>query len=427
VTVTALALESGGEQAVLVSCDRVSVPTVILNRVCEAVVAWLPAFDPSKLFMTCTHTHTAPEILEGFYPVDDPAVMTPSAYADFFVEHAAECIARAWKRREEGGISRAFGYAVIGHNRRVSYKDGHAQMYGTTDRPDFECIEGYEDHSVDMLFTWDEMGKLTGVVVDVPCPSQEVESAYYVSADFWHDAREEIKKRCGANVNVLALCGAGGDQSPHLQIYRKQEDERLRRAGLSMRQEIGQRIADAVSEVLDGAAKEIMAEPVLKHLVRTIDMPLRMVTEAEYEKASREYAEMQANEPDPADANAVSYRVIISGRCMDVMDRHNRQKEGETKPVEIHALRIGDLAMATNPFELYLDYGLRIKARSKAEQTVIVQLTASRAEEVVTYLPTARAVEGQGYGAEIPDGIFGPEGGQVLVEETLRMIDEMWE
>jgi hypothetical protein len=168
-------------------------------------------------------------------------------------------------------------------------------------------------------------------------------------------------------------------------------------------------------------------EPVFKHVVRTIDMPLRMVTDAEYEKASREYAEMQATQPDPADLQAVSYRVIISGRCKDVMDRHARQKPGETKPVEIHALRIGDAAMATNPFELYLDYGLRIKARSKAAQTILVQLTASRAEEVVTYLPTARAIEGQGYGAEIPDGIFGPEGGQALVEETLGMIDEMWE
>ena len=30
--------------------------------------------------------------------------------------------------------------------------------------------------------------------------------------------------------------------------------------------------------------------------------------------------------------------------------------------------------MATNPFELFLDYGLRIKARSEAPQTFIVQL-----------------------------------------------------
>jgi len=43
-------------------------------------------------------------------------------------------------------------------------------------------------------------------------------------------------------------------------------------------------------------------------------------------------------------------------------------------PVEIHVIRLGDMAIATNRFELYLDFGIRIKARSKAVQTFVVQL-----------------------------------------------------
>ena len=38
-------------------------------------------------------------------------------------------------------------------------------------------------------------------------------------------------------------------------------------------------------------------------------------------------------------------------------------------PVEVHIIRIGDVVIATNPFELYLDYGMRIKGRSPAVQT----------------------------------------------------------
>ena len=57
-----------------------------------------------------------------------------------------------------------------------------------------------------------------------------------------------------------------------------------------------------------------------------------------------------------------------------VLDRHEAQGERPTEDVEVHALRIGDAALVTNPFELFLDFGLRMKARSRAQQTFIAQL-----------------------------------------------------
>ncbi|MCZ2078009.1 MAG: hypothetical protein HUU41_21735 [Bryobacteraceae bacterium] len=48
------------------------------------------------------------------------------------------------------------------------------------------------DHALELLFFWTPERKLTGIGVNVACPSQVVESQYYVSADFWNDAREEL-------------------------------------------------------------------------------------------------------------------------------------------------------------------------------------------------------------------------------------------
>jgi len=90
-------------------------------------------------------------------------------------------------------------------------------------------------------------------------------------------------------------------------------------------------------------------------------------------------------------------------------------------PVELHVLRLGDIAMATNPFELYLDYGIRMKARSPALLTFLVQLSSQHCG----YLPTEKAVQGGGYSAD--KYIVGPEGGQVLVNETLRQIQALWD
>jgi hypothetical protein len=116
----------------------------------------------------------------------------------------------------------------------------------------------------------------------------------------------------------------------------------------------------------------------------------------------------------------------MSRRCENVMARYREQQSCGTRPVEVHALRLGDVALATNPFELFLDYGLRIKARSKAPQTLIVQLTGTSGRTDASYLPTARAVAGASYGAMIADNTFGPEAGQVLVDQTVAMINEMW-
>ncbi|MBL9151505.1 MAG: hypothetical protein JNK37_03430 [Verrucomicrobiales bacterium] len=89
--------------------------------------------------------------------------------------------------------------------------------------------------------------------------------------------------------------------------------------------------------------------------------------------------------------------------------------------MELHALRLGDVAIGTNDFELYTDFGIQMKARSPAIQTFVVQLAGPG-----TYLPTERAKAFGCYGAVIQSSQVGPEGGQVLVEETVAAWAELW-
>ncbi len=78
---------------------------------------------------------------------------------------------------------------------------------------------------------------------------------------------------------------------------------------------------------------------------------------------------------------------------------------------------LGDVAIATNPCELFVDYGVQIEARSKAEQTFLIQLASGPWSG---YLPTPRAVAGgsltaspfNNYSATVIGNIVGPEGGQ---------------
>jgi hypothetical protein len=120
--------------------------------------------------------------------------------------------------------------------------------------------------------------------------------------------------------------------------------------------------------------------------------------------------------------NDISRNFTMTKRGKSVRERYDLQKVQPKMPVEVHAIRIGEMAMITNSFELYLDYGMRIKAQSPAIQTFVVNLTGS----YDGYLPTVRSVRGGAYGAVPASTLMGPEGGQELVERSIQMINSLW-
>ncbi len=80
--------------------------------------------------------------------------------------------------------------------------------------------------------------------------------------------------------------------------------------------------------------------------------------------------------------------------------------------------------VATSPFELYTDYGTRIRCRSRALQTFLVQLADGSGNGF--YLPTRRALAAGHYSAQIKSCWVGPEGGDQLVERSVAVINELF-
>lgn len=417
-TATALAIKTSGakpERAVLVCCDLCCIPAQLQERVRDRVRERLPSLDPLKPLLNATHTHTAPEMEDGWYPYPGGNVMTPAEYAEFLVERIAEVVIEASNGCQPGGVSWALGHAVVGHNRRVTHFDGNSEMYGETNDQDFDCIEGYEDHTVEMLFTWDPSQRLTGLILNLACPSQIVEGENYISADFWHDVRAEIRRRHSPGLFILPQCSAAGDQSPHPLLYKTAEAETRNRRGVTERQEVAERIADAVDHVFKAAQSDIRTDMPFQHHVETFNLPLRRLSRDDF-TAAREYVRLNEQKSDAPG------RLFFESETTARYDRQESVNAPTSYPMELHVLRLGDVAMATNPFELFLDYGLRMKARSRAIQTFIIQLACDYA----MYLPTERAVKARGYGAEVLVSKVGPEGGQILVNRTIELINGMW-
>jgi hypothetical protein len=302
---------------------------------------------------------------------------------------------------------------VLAQNRRSIYADGRAQMYGPTDRPDFRGIEGSEDQGVEVLFFWDRAGKLLATAINVACPAQEVEGGTAVNADFWHDVRNSLRMRHGKDLLVLGWTGAAGDQSPHL-MYRKRAEERMRELrGLTRLQELSRRIVAAWDEAYQGARKDQRVDAILNHKVATIDLPVRIVTDSEAAEARSKVVALSKD--------SGNRRLIVWHQ--DVVNRFEQQKAGTAKPMamELHVIRLGDIAITTNVFELFTEFGIQIKARSRALQTFVIQLAGPG-----SYVPTSRAAKGGGYSAIVESNLIGPEGGQALADQTVDLINALF-
>ncbi len=444
VTVTALAVSSGrgGDPFIWVSCDSVAVPLKTLQSARRKLAELAPGFPAEKLIINATHTHDAPDLDGGWYPPVPAGVMTPAEYSEFFAERVAEAAAESWKGREPGFVAWAMSYAVAGHGRRALYFDDlrkrpgyseragtsmetNARMYGNTADPQFKAIEGYADHSVHFLFTFDKARKLTGAIVNIACPSQETESLNEISSDFWHETRNSIRKQFGKKVFLLPQCAPAGDLSPHLMFNKAAEQRMLALKGISSRQEIANRIKTAFADALVPARKDMKDSAVLLHSTRILDLPRRMVTKEEYAKVKKGFKELEDTVPSEQDymRNAA---VLFSRkvRCSRIIERYETQKKNSAHRMELHVIRLGDIAFATNTFELFSDYGIRMQARSPALQTFTVQLCAGI--ERPCYLPTREAEEGGSYSACVYCNEVGPEAGDLLVEETLKSLNSMW-
>ena len=130
VTATALVISGEKDSLIFVSCDLVYLYESVIQECREKIKKEMPEINVNKISFGATHTHTAPTTKESLYIYDDEKVMKPTEYAEFLVEKLSKCVIEAWKNREKGYISWGMGYAVVGHNRRMVYFDGSANVWG---------------------------------------------------------------------------------------------------------------------------------------------------------------------------------------------------------------------------------------------------------------------------------------------------------
>ena len=469
---TAMAVSTDTEQMVICACDLVNVSGALMEEVRNRLAGNTLGLDPNKFIASAIHTHTGPNyggrssdtlkqkdefagqssgfrgLLESQLPPDkhyvenakvsnNPDVMVGDEMFYFLAERIAKVVLDAWANRAPGSFTNAFGRAAVGMCRRVSYSDGTAQMWGNAETAVFTQLEGGNDSGIELMYVYGENNELTGIVANLACPAQCVQHRLFVSPDFWGEAKMLLRQHFGENIFFLTLCSAAGDQCP-VDLVRwvepesdvhdpnlKRNNPHPRKADPSMfdlsgMRKAGKRIANEIISVYDEGLDEPQTDPVFVHEVHNMQLPLRRTTLTEIAAAKRRIHEYLTEKPgDTVDYNDAAALQVDLG----ILRRAAQQEKQDIVNTEVHIIRLGSVAIATNPYELFLDYGNQIKARSYAEQTFLIQLSCG----AQGYLPTEKAEKGGHYSAFIASGRCGHEGGDQLVRETLKNINKLFE
>jgi hypothetical protein len=144
---------------------------------------------------------------------------------------------------------------------------------------------------------------------------------------------------------------------------------------------------------------------------REITLRHRVPTTEQVERAKR-IVEMDADEEKalPRLAKAYAQRTL------------NLAAQPPTTKVLIQAVRIGDLAICTLPFEVFVEIGLELKDKSPAADTFVVSL----ANGGYGYLPTPEQHQFGGYETWLTTNKVQEDASVILVDNLLEMLDELF-
>lgn len=398
--VNGLYFSKGDFQLLMVSCDFAGIEPDLNVRLREAMGA-ATGILPRDILISSTHTHGGPSLLKTNYLMPlDTAYM--KELLPWMVDLAKEAVGAA----QPGKIGWAEGEVQIGYNRRLTWADGTHSMHGDASRKDFAGLEGPDDPQHLALFAADLKGNLLSIIYHNTTHPTIFYADGIFSADFPGEVRKTFRKEFKKSLPVLFLNGAQGDISMENMLDRKSESDEVKM----------KKITDLVVGETMRLYKNIeyQTDPVLEHQYHDLKVKVRLPETGTLIRSKEILKRIDAGE------NIRGMEMIMAFGAVHLQETFG---ENPFDILPVHAIRIGDLAIVTQPCELFSQFGLDIKRRSPGKSTIVVGMT----DGYNGYCPTIYGLLGGGYsGSPISWTRLEPEAGYKIVETSAILLNKVW-
>ncbi len=342
----AAAFEIGEESLILISMDILSFKAKYCNEL-RARINEETGVPTDNIFIAATHTHTGIALDYQLY-LCPPNPEQSGHAADMAVEAAVE----AWNNRADASLGTGKTYNDTYNFCREWYTEsGDVKTWSLGVEPISEV-----DHSVNIVRVDDANGDVKCIIVNYANHPDTYSMKRKYSADYPGYIRESLKKKYGEDVVVLYFNGCEGDVN--YVDYKDKTHYEYHGGSLNTAKIIGEAVARDVIKIANKI--KTTSTPTVRSISRTYDAPQRKPTEEMIESAREGIKYMQPS--------GLDYAFLLEYVTEDYSTL------GDTFEIEIHTIELGDFAIVGLPSEIFSEIGLKIKAASPYENTMVVGL-----------------------------------------------------
>lgn len=360
--VQAIVLDDGKTRVAVLSVDCTFLGRMEVGRIRDALRQRF-GLAPEHVCIAATHTHASPATTASFLT----GALPEPAYIDLLVEKSREAIEQAMSRLQPARVVAAsIDAPPIGFCRRRIDPNGQVYMTGSEPKSDSPLpAENPIDERMQYAVFEDMARRPLAIAFNVACHNNMVSRVF--SADMFGRAGDELRAKLGdvATVMLAAPCGDVFHRNPGgKSTY---ANDRL----------TGRAIADTILASYKSQPRMDGGPIVVRSVVRQI--PDRPYDAAEFVYDNGRGSDLRAHE---------HFRRRYAPEEVAVREKGDSQCD-----VEFQAIAFGEVAIVTNPAELFSIYGVKVKQASPFEVTFVSSLTNG----YCGYVPTVEAFRHGGY------------------------------
>lgn len=411
---SALALECNGRTVIMLSIDNGGIDTDTVFAISEAVEKRC-GVSKSEVFVSATHTHTAPLIFEtDMFSSDVEKIKT---YRATLIERSAEAAEAAMKDLSPAKMGFAVGQAPerVAYIRRYRMKDGTTQTCPPINDENIDGPIGELDQRVNVL-RFRREGKDDVVLLNYGVHADTV-GGELISADWPGWVRRTLYSAIGARAVIFV--GAEGDvgstnvhpEGGDMNDTEISFDNEMKSPGMA--RFVGRALAGTVLQVFDKVAFVDVEEICIEK--RDIKVPSNMAKPEELVLA-REYKRLH----DEGRDDLIPYSAMELTTVVAEALRMCRLADGPAYfTLSLTALKIGSVALLGIPGEPFTDIGVGIKKASGWDLVLPVALTGGNEG----YFPMKSAFDEGGYEARTSPYKSGVA--EIIIEEGKRLLHDV--
>ncbi|MEI7437067.1 MAG: hypothetical protein WCL16_09725 [bacterium] len=385
--IKALVLESQGTRIAVVVMDLATLPRR-QGDACIKAASRKTGIPADHIIWCATHTHTGPIAEPEVYPKG----IKPSdlAWLKKLPDQFAQAVAQAHANRQPVQMSRVRTFCEgVASSRRIRFKSGldfNTWNLGQTDDTQSLGYASHTDPEVGALCFDGRDGKPVAILWTFACHTNANFGPCF-SADYPAVTAARLRERYGTQTVSVYLPGACGDVNP-LIPYR----------------ELGTRLANGLINQLD--RRKPTPHPI----------PIQAIRQ-EVTVATRPF---RADE---------TLRRKVSGwtpdgiKWFEFSEKLLKKRNEKELTTWVQAFRIGEVGFVTQPGELFVEWGLKLKSASPFPWTYPVELSG----DYIGYFVTPEADTAVGYESlNCWVSRIGPESVNQLVASGQSLLNTLW-